>query len=641
MPVVFQTGEREPRPLFPNQVVYTSAQKIADILQIPLPDPVYLSFDVDPTHTACRIAAADQRLVGFAAADQVELASDTELGETLTIDTVTRNGTHVVISFTGAVVGDYDTADNATIQNLQSFTNGKRRGVTRAAVETMILRMQDKIDNLCNNAWRPMLATAEYLNFDTYKPYRRRYYTDYVGTVPLMFRNVQQILRLEIWQGQEYREVGSAEARLNILDHSALTTNDYVFLCPGGGGVASLQVGSTASTWSADFDGVNAAQQLADLINKDLRRKKSGIAFSPSFTLETSVTTSGTIIANVHHEFMASANADYGNSKMKITSMNRGEAGETSTIAVTNLDAFQVTNLTDTVLTIPVTHSVSTAGTGYVVGNTLTQSAVTPSGGSNFACTVASVTDGVIDTVTVTAPGSGYSIDDVITMTGGAGSGAKITVKHVVSGGVQSVTGSSGSAVISLPSTSALSPYGIICTGTGTAVKCAYYTAKTAAVKDAEGNITTYATLTGVTDLASSGLVAALTTAMETTQTTGTSCTQYRLKIDYFGQGTGDEARLRDWWCDYDLGIIYFNNTYPYFQWNSVKASYIYGERYVEKAIEDICTKMVAMDLLLSDDRSVLMPEGTSNIDLGAKYQLFKSQVAETLPRYMEVMTLD
>ena len=50
---------------------------------------------------------------------------------------------------------------------------------------------------------------------------------------------------------------------------------------------------------------------------------------------------------------------------------------------------------------------------------------------------------------------------------------------------------------------------------------------------------------------------------------------------------------------------------------------------------------MVAMDLLLSDDRSVLMPEGTTNIDLGAKYQLMKAQVAETLPRYMEVITLD
>ena len=536
MPVVFNTGEREPRPLFPDQVIYTTAQKVADILQIPFPDPVYLTANrAAVSGGTIKISPADHRLVGFEKDDKVELASDVELGEEVTLTNVTRDGTDVLLHFTDTIAGTYNTADNATVQNLQSFTNGKKRGVTRKAVETMILRMQDRIDNLCNNSWRPMLQTAEYLNFDTYKPYRRRYYTDYVGTVPLMFRNVQQILRLEIWQGQEYREVGAAEARLEILDHSALTTNDYLFLCPGGGGVASLQVGTGSSKWSADFDGVNAAQQLTDLINKDLRRKKDSVVFSPSFTLETSSTSSGSTTANVHHEFMASANADYGNSKLKITSMNRGEAGETATLGFTNLTAMSATNLTDT-------------------------------------------------TVTVTS-------------------------------------GHAGNQTITMADTSALTPFGIICTGTGSSVKCAYYTGKTDT------------TLTGVTDLANSGLLASAAN--------GTVLTQYRLKIDYFGSGTGDEARLRDWWADYDLGIVYFNNTYPYFQWNSVKASYVYGERYVEKAIEDICTKMVAMDLLLSDDRSVLLPEGTQNIDLGAKYQLFKAQIAETLPRYMEVMTLE
>jgi len=537
MPVIFQTGEREPRPLFPNDLVYSSAQKVADILQIPLQDPAYLTADSNTSATSAKITPADHRMIGFEVGDSVEIASDVELGETVVLTSVARDGTDVVLSWSGGVTGDYDTADNATVQNLQSFTNGKRRGVTRSAVETMILRMQDRIDNLCNNSWRPMLQTAEYLNFDTYKPYRRRYYTDYVGTVPLMFRNVQQILRLEIWQGQEYREVGSAEARLKILDNSLLTTDDYVFLCPGSGGVASLRVGTGSGQWSNAFDVTTTAQELSDLINKDLRKGKSAVDFSPSFSLQTANTTTGLITANVHHEFMTSANADYGTGQIKLTSMHRGEGGENSTVAITNLDGMSITGLTDT---------------------------------------------------TLTATG---------------------------------VSGSSGSATITLADTSALVPYGIICTGTGTAVKCAYYTGKTAT------------TLTGVTDLASSGLVAAISN--------GVSITQYALKIDYFGSTTGDEARLRDWWCDYDLGIVYFNNTYPYFQWNSVKATYVYGERYVEKAIEDMCTKMVAMDLLLSDDRSVLMPEGTTNIDLGAKYQLFKTQIAETLPRYMEVINID
>ena len=72
-----------------------------------------------------------------------------------------------------------------------------------------------------------------------------------------------------------------------------------------------------------------------------------------------------------------------------------------------------------------------------------------------------------------------------------------------------------------------------------------------------------------------------------------------------------------------------------------MKVTYVYGERYVEKAIEEVVTKLVAMDLITADDRSVLIPEGTTNIDLGSKYQLFKQAVAETLPRYVEVMSLD
>ena len=99
MPVVFQTGEREPRPLFPDQVVYTSAQKIADILQIPLPDPVYLTANADTNATTAKISPTDQRLVGFEIDDQVELASDTEMGETVTLTNVTRDGTDVVLTW--------------------------------------------------------------------------------------------------------------------------------------------------------------------------------------------------------------------------------------------------------------------------------------------------------------------------------------------------------------------------------------------------------------------------------------------------------------------------------------------------------------------------------------------------------------
>jgi hypothetical protein len=378
-----------------------------------------------------------------------------------------------------------------------------------------------------------MLQTAEYKNFDTYKPYRRRYYTDYVGSTPLLFRNAQQIIRLEIWQGQEYREIAAAECKMEILDNSVLDTTDYLYLCPGDGGVASLRVGTAKGEWRADFDNESTASNLSDLINKDGRRNKTGVPFSPSFSLETNSEVSGLQVANVHHEFLSSANADYGGGKLKVTSMRRGDGGENATLATTNENGIAISGCT----------SLTTTTTGAIGGGSL------------------ALTD--------------------------AGSFAN---------------------------------YGIIYTGTGASMVAARYTGKT-------GN-----TLTGVTDLAPAGFTAAMSGA-------GTVVNQHRMLIDYVGTTTGDEARLRDWWCDYELGVIYFNNTYPYFQWNSIKVSYIYGERYVEKAIEDICTKLVAMDLLLSDDRSVLFPEGTQNIDLGSKYQLLKTEVAETLPRYVELMT--
>ena len=47
---------------------------------------------------------------------------------------------------------------------------------------------------------------------------------------------------------------------------------------------------------------------------------------------------------------------------------------------------------------------------------------------------------------------------------------------------------------------------------------------------------------------------------------------------------------------------------------------------------------MVAIDLLMADDRSVLIPEGTQNVDLTSKIQLFKADIERTLPKYVEMV---
>lgn len=528
MPVVFSPGEPETRPLDPTATVYTTAQKVADLLDISPTDAVLMSADGDTN--AVYITGTDLRNHGFIVGDKVRLYSDADpFGkEDLEISAIGAStggdsaGTgHVKITFTTSPItaSEYQVADNGYIQNQASFTNGKTRGVTKDKVDHVIQRMQDRIDNITHNAWRPYLVSAEYINFDTYKPYRRRYYTDYVGTAPLLFRNVQQILRIELWQGDDYREIGAAEVRIKIPeDVNAITGSIYMSPGNGAGSVVTLAPGTGTNQWRADFDSTTTAQNLADLFNKEDRVSKTAVEFSPAFTLEGSASN-----VAVHNEFLASANSDLGTGTVKVTSMRGVKAGESCSIVCT-----------DSTIELDQTTSASTTFSSL----------------DSTTVNVASTTDFVHAGVAVDASG------DVFRYTG------KTATSFT---GCVAVTGSLGAI-------------------------------------------------------------------------TGT-ITQNSLLVDLQGgSSSGDVGRLRDWWLDPEMGIIYFNNSYPFFEWNAIKVAYIYGERYLEKAIEDICTKMVAIELLMADDRSVLIPEGTQNIDLTSKIQLYQSEIDRTLPKYIELV---
>ena len=558
MPQVFSPGEAETRPLDPDAIVYTTPQKVADLLDIGPQEAVLMSANAEAN--AVFVTGTDYRNTGFSVGDTLLLYSDADpMGVDRDITAITSTASGVRLAFSSAInPGLYEISDNGYVQNKASFTNGKTRGVTKDKVNEVIKRMQDKIDNLTHNSWRPNLVSAEYINFDTYKPYRRRYYTDYVGTTPMLYRNVQQILRLELWQGDDYREIAAAEARLDISDYSKLSS-DSVFLSPGNGYVAKLSVGTGTNQWRSDFDQITTAQNLADLINKEDRVGKTAVNFlsdqtdaSTTFTLEGS-----TANVAVHNEFLATANSDYGSGKVKITSMRSTSAGETCTIAVSD-----ATNLT-----------------------------ITQTGSAN--ANSASVSGSGPHTVTL-----GYIYED----------------------GVATTTASN---------TTAFTEKGLLQIGD----EVLSYTGKTPTTFHPDtGAVTAWGTFTGCVNLSG--------TPLTTLNTTGTAIIQHLLSVDLVGgSASGDRGRLRDWWIDNEMGIIYFNNSYPFFEWNAVKTSYIYGERYLEKAIEDICTKMVAIDLLMSDDRSVLIPEGTQNVDLATKIQLYKADIDKTLPRYMEVVT--
>jgi hypothetical protein len=103
---------------------------------------------------------------------------------------------------------------------------------------------------------------------------------------------------------------------------------------------------------------------------------------------------------------------------------------------------------------------------------------------------------------------------------------------------------------------------------------------------------------------------------------------------DYIASKT--EGRASDWWMDYDRGVLYIYDI-PSTYKRAVRIKYRYGDTYVPKDIERACTLMTAMDAIMSDDRSVILPTGTDNIGLGSKVELMRKEADRIMKNRAEI----
>jgi len=529
MPRAFSPGHRPDAPLYPDDLVYTTVEKVADYLQLPLPDPVSLAGDsvIATNDIKFPITGADYRRWGYAATDKILVYDDANamgIEFTLTgVESVGSAGQIYLVADKGTSPS-FTTGNKAKIQHQSAITNSTERGIKKSHVENLIRQRQDYIDKVTRHAWRPRLVGEEYLNFTTFKPFRRRYYTDYVGAVFVKRGAIQRILKLGAWQGDYYREMAGARVSFRVTDHIAMS-GESVLLCPGANGVATLTEGDTAQTkWRSDFDSKSAVENLGALINKDGAFNKSAV---PIGTLKVETADSANVVLNVHDEFMALANSDTGDGVIEISSMRSTEGGENATIAVTNETAASFNS------------SLS----------------------SMVSSTVASITG---------SPVTSFVLNDGTTFVGGH------SLVYITSGSTNRVA---------------------LCTRNENT-----FTIVADQLNDFDGQLQV-----------------------------GDTVKQIRFKCDIT-----DEERQKSWWSIEENGMILFNNEYPFFENHSLRCSYIYGERYVEGSIHEACTKLVVMDVMMSDDYSVLFPEGTSNLDLNTKHQKLEAEVAKLLVPFQE-----
>ena len=73
---------------------------------------------------------------------------------------------------------------------------------------------------------------------------------------------------------------------------------------------------------------------------------------------------------------------------------------------------------------------------------------------------------------------------------------------------------------------------------------------------------------------------------------------------------TKTEGRNNDFWIEYDKGLILIKARWGVRKPIALRIKYRYGERTVNRTVEDICTKLVAIDLLTGESRSVFINEG-------------------------------
>lgn len=224
--------------------------------------------------------------------------------------------------------------DVSALLQISEFTDNTTP--SRGEVGAIIKRVEDKIDDKVGHPFRPIIYRDEVHNFEFFKHslYPVQPFKDYVGFIQLERPKIMKIVRLEVWQGNNYIDLASATA-------------SYTPPTSGSGYTVTLGVGnfSFVLTEGVDFFGSfgkkTTASQLADAINEVFPQKTA--QFTGETSAKSKTATSGSLTRNISDFFYASTDTE-DSSKVIISSLLPGDDGSDCTITVS---AGSKTNFTD------------------------------------------------------------------------------------------------------------------------------------------------------------------------------------------------------------------------------------------------------------------------------------------------------
>ena len=92
-----------------------------------------------------------------------------------------------------------------------------------------------------------------------------------------------------------------------------------------------------------------------------------------------------------------------------------------------------------------------------------------------------------------------------------------------------------------------------------------------------------------------------------------------------------DSGRMGDYWVIGSGGKIFFKKNWPYYKNHSIRVTYIRGATRVPSTIHEATTKLVAAEVLVHDDNTILIAETGANIDLKTKYDILVEEANKIL----------
>ena len=226
--------------------------------------------------------------------------------------------------------GHYTThTDVSNLLQISAFSSSTTP--TTAEIGKLIKRVEERIDDSIKQSFRPIIHKNEYYSFEGWVQgaYPIRKWRDYVGFVQLEMPKVQKIVRLEVWQGNEYVDLASATAKIKMPSSSTTSSVSWRIRLTVGAYVFDLVEGVH---FYDTYGPKTTASQLTDAINEVFPAKTA------KFTGETeakTVTAYGISGVNFSDFFYATTDSEAGDTVV-ISSLLLGEDG--SACGITSVD---------------------------------------------------------------------------------------------------------------------------------------------------------------------------------------------------------------------------------------------------------------------------------------------------------------